>query len=251
MEEAFGVLMAKQKKRSKFRRLLLIVVGLPLLALILSIGYIQGSTFDHVYTKLNDLPEKPFAIVPGAGLRPGGKPSLILQARLDGAIDLYRFKIVRKLLMSGDNRTKYYNEPAAMRQYALEQGVPSKDILLDFAGRDTYDTCYRAKAVFGCKSAVVVTQQYHASRAVFLARSFGIDAVAYAVPNLTQFPALQFNYTLREYLADLKALWDVNISHRDPYVDSQKPIRGSPHENGSVDSKTGEAIRVASTESSR
>lgn len=167
------------------------------------------------------VPAEPVAIVFGAGLR-GGKPSLILQNRLDGAIDLYRKGKVHKLLLSGDNRFADYNEPQAMRRYALAHRVRDDDIVLDYAGRDTYDTCFRAKNVFGLNEAILVTQAYHAPRAVYTARSLGIDATAYALPNLRRYPGLQLSYNAREYMADLKAMWDLKVTHRRPYIDTRK-----------------------------
>ena len=176
------------------------------------------STRDAVFTSQQDLPSAPVAIVFGAGLRKG-KPSLVLRGRLDASIDLYRSGKVKKLLMSGDNRRKDYNEPEAMRRYAVEHQVRNADIVLDFGGRDTYDTCYRARTVFGITNAILVTQRYHAPRAVYLARGMGMQVSAYAVPNLDQFPALQLDYTAREWLADAKARWDMSVTHRRPELD--------------------------------
>jgi vancomycin permeability regulator SanA len=207
--------------RRRRRKWPLVVLGTPVLCFFGIVSFFYWSTRGVVFTKSGDVPVEPVAIVFGAGLH-NGKPSLILRDRLDGSIELYRQGKVKKILMSGDNRARNYNEPAAMRRYALGQGVPNADILLDYAGRDTYDTCYRARNVFGLTSAVLVTQAYHAPRAVYLARAMGIDAVAYAVPNLDQFPSLQLGYTGREYLADAKAFWDLNFSHRKPYVESSK-----------------------------
>jgi len=119
-----------------------------------------------------------------------------------------------KLLMSGDNRFANYNEPDAMRDYAISQGVPAADVVADYAGRDTYDTCYRAKHIFGLDSAILVTQNYHAPRAVYIARGLGLDVVACAVPDFEKYPTLRLPYSAREYVADLKAWWDVNLGHR-------------------------------------
>ncbi len=210
----------RKVSRGKRRKWPLVIVGMPLTFFVLVVLYFNLSTRGYVFSDSADVSTAPVAIVFGAGLQKGGKPSRVLRARLDGSIALYRQGKVRKLLMSGDNRTRYYNEPEAMRRYALQANVPKADIIVDFAGRDTYDTCYRAKNVFGFSHAILVTQAYHAPRAVYLARGMGIDAVALAVPNLTQFPLLQMSYTGREYLADAKAWWDLSVSHRRPYVDA-------------------------------
>ena len=123
---------------------------------------------------------RPVAIVFGAGVRPDGRLSPMLQHRMDTAISLYRSGAVRKLLVSGDNSTAQYNEPGRMYDYAVAQGVQPADVVRDFAGRRTYDTCYRAKEIFGVTEAILVTQRFHLPRALFTCRSFGIDAVGLA-----------------------------------------------------------------------
>jgi SanA protein len=107
------------------------------------------------------------AIVFGAGLRRDGTPTTILRDRVETAAALYKEGKVRKLLFSGDNSQLDYNEPGAMKEYALQMGIPEDDIVLDYAGRRTYDTCYRAKVIFGLDQALLVTQPYHLPRAVF------------------------------------------------------------------------------------
>lgn len=207
---------ARSPKRRWLNRALLtlcVIVAVPTA----SASWLYWSTRDAVFSHMQDLPGAPVAIVFGAGLRKG-KPSLVLRGRLDASIDLYRRGKVKKLLMSGDNRVQNYNEPEAMRRYAVAHNVPDGDIILDYGGRDTYDTCFRARNVFGVRSAILVTQGYHAARAVYLARGMGMQVAAYAAPNLDQFPLLQLDYSIRESLADVKALWDMTVTHRQPYV---------------------------------
>lgn len=104
-----------------------------------------------------------------------GNCTAILRDRVQTAVQLYQLGKVNKLLMSGDNRVVDYNEPEAMRQYALGlDGIPDEDIVLDYAGRRTYDTCYRASAIFQVNSAVLVTQDFHLPRAIFLCNWFGV-----------------------------------------------------------------------------
>ena len=103
----------------------------------------------------------------------GDTVSAILYDRVAAAADLYRAGIVQKLLLSGDNRTFDYNEPGARRRTALTLGVADADITLDYAGRSTYDTCYRAHAIFGLNEAILVTQRFHLSRAITLCDALG------------------------------------------------------------------------------
>ena len=105
-----------------------------------------------------DVSHHQVALVLGAGLTAKGTPTWFLADRLDAAIRLYRMGKVDGLLMSGDNHTASHDEPTAMRTYAIAHGVPAAAITLDYAGFDTYDSCYRARHIFGVQSAVVVTQ---------------------------------------------------------------------------------------------
>ena len=115
-----------------------------------------------------------------AGVRANGQLSPMLRDRMDAAIRLYQSGTVGKILVSGDNSTVNYNEPGRMYDYAVARGVSPADITRDYAGRRTYDTCYRASAIFGVKEALLVTQRFHLPRALFTCRSFGIDAVGVA-----------------------------------------------------------------------
>src|SRR5262245_52727464 len=130
---------------------------------------------NRIYQK-DDAPSERLAIVFGAGLRRDGTPTPILRDRVETAASLYFNGRVEKLLMSGDNSVLSYNEPEAMRQYAISLGIPDHAIAMDYAGRRTYDTCYRAKAIFGMESALLVTQKFHLPRALFLCNSLGLYA---------------------------------------------------------------------------
>ncbi|MEM9774651.1 MAG: ElyC/SanA/YdcF family protein [Chloroflexota bacterium] len=115
-------------------------------------------------------------IVFGAGIRGNAYPSDVLRDRLDVAIELYKTGKVERLLLTGDNSFENYNEPGVMAAYAESQGVPLAHIQQDFGGRRTYDSCYRAKHIFGLEDAILVTQQFHMPRALFLCRSMNINA---------------------------------------------------------------------------
>jgi len=116
------------------------------------------------------------AIVFGAGIRGNSYPSDVLRDRLDVAIELYEMGKVERLLLTGDNSFENYNEPRVMAAYVERQGVPIAHIQQDFGGRRTYDSCYRAKHIFGLEDAILVTQQFHMPRALFLCRSMNINA---------------------------------------------------------------------------
>jgi SanA protein len=174
-----------------------------------------------------EAPTAPVAIVFGAGLRRDGSPSPVLRSRIDTAVDLYFSGKVSKLLMSGDNRFLDYNEPGAMSDYAISLGVPPEDIVQDFAGRRTYDTCFRAKAVFEVQQAILVTQRYHLSRAVYTCGALGLEASGVSA-NQNQFRSPMLGYwRMREVLATVVALWELWVTHPVPVLGTPEPIIGS------------------------
>ncbi len=116
-------------------------------------------------------------LVLGAGVRADGTPSHMLTDRLLTGVSLYEAGVSRKLLMSGDHGRVEYDEVNCMKDFATEKGVPAEDIFMDHAGFSTYDSLYRAKEVFGAKKVVIVTQKYHLYRALYIAKSLGLEAV--------------------------------------------------------------------------
>lgn len=141
-------------------------------------------------------------VVLGASVFADGTPSGILQDRLDDGIALYFAGVAPKLIMSGDNGTESYNEVRVMKQYAIAQGVPSEDIFCDHAGFSTYESMYRAKYVFGCQRIVVTTQTYHLYRALWSAKSLGMQATG--VPSDYHEYQKQLQYDIREVPARTK-----------------------------------------------
>ena len=126
--------------------------------------------------QVDNAPAWRVAIVFGAGWGWDGRPSPVLRDRIAIAADLYFAGKVEKILMSGDNRFIDYNEPGAMREYALSLGVPDTAIVLDYAGRRTYDTCYRAKEIFMLEQALLVTQSFHLPRAIYTCNQLGLPS---------------------------------------------------------------------------
>jgi vancomycin permeability regulator SanA len=201
-----------------YGRLLLGGLLLAMFACVLAGGariLVTQSTADRRFTSVSDVPSRPVALVFGAGILPDGSLSPMLADRVDAAVALYRSKKVAKLLFSGDNSRPDYNEVGSMERYAVEHGVPQSDITLDFAGFDTYDSCYRARTIFGVTSAVLVTQRYHLPRAVYDCSKLGIDAVGVGTPDWGAYDiGTMTAYEVRETVADVKSAWDVNVSHR-------------------------------------
>ena len=171
-----------------------------------------------------DVLSNPIAIVFGAGLWWDGTPSPVLRDRVATAAQLYFAGKVNKLLMSGDNRFVYYNEPGAMRDYALGLGVPDEDIVLDYAGQRTYDTCYRAREIFGVKETILVTQAYHLPRALYTCNQLGVRAIGVPADLRDYRRGARIYWHGREVPATLVALWEIHITQPQPILGKPVPI---------------------------
>lgn len=170
-----------------------------------------------------EVPAERVAIVFGAGLRRDGTPTAMLRDRVLTGADLYFSGKVDKLLMSGDNRFLEYNEPEAMRQFALSVGVPDEAIVLDYAGRRTFDTCYRAKTIFGLDTALLVTQRFHLPRALYLCDMLGMETLGVEAENC-YWTGSPFIWNVREFLATVAAFLDLYVSSPSPVLGDPEPI---------------------------
>lgn len=173
---------------------------------------------------LENAPGTRVAIVFGAGLTRSGTPSIMLRDRVQTAAKLYLNGKVEKLLMSGDNRFVDYNEPGAMQEYAIGLGVPEEDIVLDYAGRRTYDTCYRARQIFGISDAILVTQSFHLPRAIFTCNSLGVQSTGVPAESLRYRRVSYGFWDIREIPATSVALWELWISRPLPVLGDPEPI---------------------------
>ena len=141
-------------------------------------------------------------IVFGCQVRSDGTPSHMLEDRLKRGVALYELGAAPKLLMSGDHGTKGYDEVNTMKGYAFDAGIPSEDIFMDHAGFSTYETIYRAKEIFGAKKVILVTQQYHLYRAMYIAETMGLQVYGVAADYRSY--SGQFSRDIREVLARVK-----------------------------------------------
>jgi SanA protein len=209
----------RDKPKKRWRTLGLIalaLVGLPLLGAGVIEAWMQWSTRGEIYRDVTSVPRRRVAIVFGAQVLPGGRLSNALAYRVDAAIALYRAGKVETLLMTGDNRTKEYDEPTAMRDYALARGVPVSAIVLDYAGLRTYDSCYRARSVFGVHpdEAILVTQEYHLPRALYTCGKLDVAALGFAARPFVGPRAADAER--REHPARWLAWWEVVVSRPEP-----------------------------------
>jgi vancomycin permeability regulator SanA len=191
-----------------------------MLTLLTAILWYVNSSTDQLIYSFRDIPEveqKPAAIVFGAAVNPRTLlPSDILQDRIITAVDLYNKDKVEKIIMSGDNRVENYNEPFVMKRFGEILNVDEDDLIMDFAGRRTYDTCYRAKEIFGVNEAILVTQEYHLYRALYTCRALGIDVTGVSASR--QKYINQTYYNLREIPAVLLAFFEVHILKPKPIL---------------------------------
>lgn len=192
--------------RRRQRALLGVGVSGALLPLLL-FGWVHVSTAVYRYDTPAAVPPARIAIVLGAGVY-GERVSRVLADRLNVAIELYRQGRVQKVLMTGDNSRVDYDEVSAMQAYVVQRGIPAADVTLDYAGFSTYDSCFRAKAIFGVQQAVVVTQAFHLPRAVYTCRALGIDATGLQTTRNLGW----LWYSVREIGASSKAVWDVHVT---------------------------------------
>lgn len=166
-----------------------------------------------MYTSENDVPPAYSALVLGASVYSDNRPSPILADRIKAAVALYKKAKVKKLLMSGDNRTPYYNEPDVMKRMAISLGVPAEDIQADYAGRRTYDSCWRAKNIFSQDKMIIVTQSFHMSRALFLCSNLGIESYG-LVSDQPIYSPLDWTYwQVRDVVSLILSIVDLFVRH--------------------------------------
>jgi SanA protein len=189
--------------RKQSRLLLTLAGGLAAVVLVANLAVIAGGSGGKVTGPVD------CALVLGAGVRDDGSPSDVLRDRLDEALALYRAGRVKRILVSGDHQTRDYDEPNAMRLYLEANGVAPEAVFMDHAGLDTYSSMWRARHVFGASRIVVVTQQFHLARAVWCARSLGMQAEGSAADRHLYRGIAWLQ--AREVVSRTKALVDVTV----------------------------------------
>ena len=184
----------------------------------------SGSVSNETLVEISRI-EPECIMVLGASVHPDGTPSPMLEDRLEVGIELYNRGVAPKLLLTGDNGQIEYNEVGAMKNYAVNAGVPEEDIFLDHAGFSTYDSVYRASYVFGVESMVAVTQEYHLYRTLHGCKKMGIEAVGVASDQ--EVFAGQEMREIREVLARLKDFIKWQIKPEATFLGEAIPISGS------------------------
>jgi vancomycin permeability regulator SanA len=204
-------------RRLRFGLLAVGALGVGALAAIVgSVAFVRATAAGHLYTA-SQVPAAPVALVLGAQVYPDGTPSPFLAARLDLAKQLYDAGRVRAILVSGDNMAREYDEPDAMRAYLIKAGVPSTHVIADYAGFDTYDSCVRAKKIFGVDELIVVTQRYHLPRAVATCILVGVKANGVGDVSVRRFFGPWRIGAIRDQVACAKTMIDL-LTDRQPIL---------------------------------
>jgi len=197
-------------------RLIVSVISICVVMLIIAIGldrWISWRTQDYIYDEVQELPYRQVGVVLGTAkyYRTGVINQYYLY-RMQGAINAYNSGKVKYLLLSGDNALQSYNEPMTMRRDLMAAGIPSSDIVLDYAGFRTLDSIVRTRKVFDTNDFLIITQRFHCERALFIALHMGIQAQCFAVPS----PKDILTVRVREIFARLGALNDLYLLKRQP-----------------------------------
>ena len=187
--------------------------------------YIHLTTNSFITDDQKNLSPSYTALVLGAKVYESGRPSAVLRDRLDRAYELYRTGKVKRFLLSGDHGQKDYDEVNHMRIYLREKGVPSKDIFMDHAGFDTYNSVVRARDIFEVEDVIIVTQDFHLPRAVFIAHQKGLNAHGFIADKRT-YPRMKY-LRLREGLASVKAAMEILVNRAPRFGGDKIPITGN------------------------
>ena len=221
--------MKVRKLRNLLKSLVMLFLGIVIFLIIMisvlnirvkAVGYTRFLTINEA-VRLEDVD---CIIVLGCQVRPDGSLSDMLHDRLYRGVELYNAGVSKKMLMSGDHGDPYYDEVGAMKQFAVDNGVPSEDVFMDHAGFSTYETMYRAKEIFQAKKVVIVTQEYHLYRAVYIAEELGLEA--YGVASDLRTYVGQSKRDLREVLARCKDFVMCIFKPEPTYLGEAVPIFG-------------------------
>lgn len=189
--------------------LLLIVISLLWINV-----YILTFSENKIVTNIDDLERKRVWLVLGAWVFSDGNVSNIFADRLDSAILAYQKGKIKEILVSWDNATKYYNEVIPAQKYLLNRWIPQDDIHLDYAWFDTYDSLFRAKAIFWQVDIIIFTQQFHLSRSIYIANKLWINVQGYR-SDRQKYLRTKY-YIFREFFSRIKAFWEVEITRPNP-----------------------------------
>ena len=175
--------------------------------------------------KITEINNADCIIILGCGVKFNGQPSMMLADRLERGIDLYKHGVAPKIIMSGDHGQIEYDEVNTMKQFAIDKNIPSEDIFMDHAGFSTYESMYRAKEIFKAQSVVIVSQEYHLYRAIYIAEKLGIEA--YGVNADYRLYGGEKYREAREILARVKDFFKTIFKPEPTYLGETIPVSGN------------------------
>lgn len=205
-----------------FKKIILAFALFVIVSILIIFGlesYIHKETSSLIYSEITEIPSAQTGIILGASVHADGKLSPILEDRVEAAYQLYKFNKIENFLVSGDHRTDDYDEVNSIKNYLLKKGVPAEDIILDHSGFDTYDSMFRAKAVFEIEDAIVITQKFHLPRSLYIAKNLdtkykGFEAAPVAYTSSETIKR-------REQLANFKAIWEILTNQQPTELEKQ------------------------------
>ena len=183
---------------------MLILIGVLLfLGVFITYHWMSFKTRNQVFDNLESIPKNKVGLVLGTAKHmTDGTINLYYKYRIDATVELYKAGKIEYVLVSGDNSTKYYDEPSTFKQDLIAKGIPENRVYLDYAGFRTLDSVVRAKEIFGQTSITFISQKFHNQRAIYIANDYDIDAVGYNAKDV-------YDFHFREYFARSKASLDL------------------------------------------
>ena len=212
------------QKLAKLIKISIIIIACLFLAAVGADIYVATADNGRIYDRADDLPPAQAVLVLGAAVYRNGAMSDVFTDRANVALEVYRAGKADKILVSGDHSRGDYDEVDIGKKFLVRNGVPAKDIFVDYAGFDTYSSLYRAKEIFQVKSMIVSTQDFHLPRALFIARSLGLEACGIKADRREY--NLGLKNVVRENAARVKAFWDVATSAQPRFLGDPIPITG-------------------------
>lgn len=215
--------------RKRIRVALSFVTILAILSLA-AIGFadwsVSNASINKLFSNVEDVPTQDVALLLGTSPTVGSKPNFFYVERIKATTQLWKLRKVRAVLISGDNSTKFYNEPDRMKADLIAAGIPSEFITCDYAGLRTLDSVFRASMIFGVRSAVIVSQREHVERALYLASGTDLVAVGLIAADAPRW--WQVRQHLREAFARVKAMIDLQLGRQPKHLGAPSAVKMSP-----------------------
>lgn len=211
-----------------WKRILLIIAMVIIAAIVVPLicyKVVEKQTEKRLYSNVNEIPYNRVGLLLGTNPKArSGRDNFYFVYRIEACAELYHAKKISKILISGDNSTKEYDEPESMKQALIAKGVPGEDIVLDYAGFRTLDSIIRAKKIFGQTKLTIISQRFHNERAIYLALENGIDAIGYNAKEIRGSTSFLKTGYLREGLARVKMFLDIWFGKSPKFLGKQENI---------------------------